>query len=67
MSKLKWNEEHEEWYINGVKPSEGFGDTVYKTLEFIGVKKLLEIMELEQDCGCESRRTKWNEMFPYKQ
>ena len=67
MSKLKWNKEHEEWYISGIKPSEGFGDTVYKILKFIGVKKLLEIMELEQGCGCESRRTKWNEMFPYKQ
>lgn len=64
MSKLRWNEEHEEWYVNGVKPSEGFGDTVYKVLKFIGIKKLVEVVH--PDCGCESRREKWNKMFPYK-
>ena len=62
--KLKWNEEHEEWYVNGIKPSEGFGDTAYKIFKFIGIKKLVKL--IHQDCECESRRTKWNEMFPYK-
>ena len=64
MSKLKWNKEHEEWYVNGVKPSEGFGDTVYKVLKFFGIPKLMEA--IRPKCGCKSRRQKWNQMFPYK-
>jgi len=64
MKKLRWNQEHEEWYVNGIKPSEGFGDTVHKVLKFVGIKKLVEI--IEPDCGCGSRRIKWNKMFPYK-
>jgi len=61
---LKWNKEHQEWYVNGIKPSEGLGDTVYKILKLIGIKKLVEA--IHSNCGCESRREKWNKMFPYK-
>ncbi len=48
--------------------SEGFGDTVAKIANFIGIdvlaKKIARIFAKE-DCGCERRRQKLNRFFPY--
>jgi hypothetical protein len=51
------------------KPSEGLGDTIAKVTEFLMIdqlaQKLAEAMG-EEDCGCERRKEKLNELFPYK-
>ena len=51
------------------KPSEGLGDTVAKVTNALGIDKLAEkIAHLagQEDCGCNRRREKLNELFPYK-
>ena len=49
--------------------SEGFGDTIAYLTNLLkldkAVKSVTEAMGIE-DCGCEGRREKLNEMFPYK-
>ena len=51
------------------QPSEGLGDTVAKVTEFLMLDKLAqqltEVMG-KKDCGCDRRRQKLNQMFPYK-
>jgi hypothetical protein len=44
--------------------SKGLGDTVDKVTTATGLKKLVKAVS--KDCGCEQRRQKLNEMFPYK-
>jgi len=48
-----------------VKKPQGFGDTVEKVLESTGIAKLTKFI-LGEDCGCEERKAKLNEMFPYR-
>lgn len=48
-----------------VNKSEGLGDTVHKVLESTGIDKLAKFV-LGEDCGCEERRKKWNELFRYR-
>lgn len=51
------------------KPSEGLGDTVAKVTNVLGIDKLAEgVAHLlgKEDCGCNRRREKLNEIFPYK-
>ena len=45
--------------------SEGLGDTVEKVLEVTGVAKVAKWL-LGEDCGCDERKTKLNELFPYR-
>ena len=45
--------------------SEGLGDTVEKVLEVTGVAKVAKWL-LGEDCGCNERKAKLNELFPYK-
>ena len=45
--------------------SEGLGDTVEKILESTGVAKVAKWI-LGEDCGCDERKAKLNELFPYK-
>ena len=44
--------------------SKGLGDTIEKVTKATGIKKLVEFVAGE-DCGCEERKEKLNEMFPY--
>ena len=48
---------------------EGLGDTIAYLTELLkidkAVKAVTQAMGIE-DCGCEGRREKLNEMFPYK-
>ena len=47
----------------------GFGDTVAKIAETLGLDKIAEkVTEItgKKDCGCKNRQKKLNEMFPYK-
>lgn len=42
--------------------SQGLGDTVEKVIKFTGLDKFTD----GKDCGCEERKQKLNEMFPYR-
>lgn len=51
------------------KQSEGLGDTIAKVTNALGIDKLAEKvahMAGKEDCGCNRRREKLNELFPYK-
>jgi hypothetical protein len=45
--------------------SEGLGDTVEKVLEATGVSKVAKWL-LGEDCKCDERKAKLNELFPYR-
>ena len=45
--------------------SEGLGDTVEKVLEATGISKVAKWL-LGEDCGCDERKQKLNELFPYR-
>ena len=47
------------------KQSKGLGDTVEKALKATGIDKIAKKV-LGDDCGCEERKEKLNQMFPYK-
>jgi hypothetical protein len=51
------------------KQNEGLGDTIAYITALLQIDKLVksvtEAMGIE-DCGCERRKEKLNEMFPYK-
>jgi len=49
----------------GRKPSKGLGDTVEKVLEATGIAQAVKFIAGD-DCGCEERKQKLNEWFPYK-
>lgn len=53
--------------VNDIKEdvSEGFGDTLEKVFEKTGIKKLVKFIAGE-DCGCDERKKKLNELFPYR-
>jgi hypothetical protein len=43
----------------------GLGDTIEQITEATGIKKLVKFVAGE-DCGCEERKKKLNELFPYR-
>ena len=45
--------------------SKGLGDTVEKVLEATGVAKIAKWI-LGEDCGCEERKEKLNQLFKYR-
>lgn len=49
--------------------SQGLGDTVAKITNTFGIDKLAEKVANvvgKEDCGCNKRRQKLNDIFPYK-
>jgi hypothetical protein len=51
------------------KESEGLGDTIAYLTALLKLDKLVKEVTAAagiEDCGCERRREKLNEMFPYK-
>lgn len=44
----------------------GLGDTVEAVLQATGIDKVAKFI-LGEDCGCEERKAKLNELFPYNQ
>ena len=46
--------------------SKGLGDTVEKVFQATGIDKLVKFVAGE-DCGCEERKARLNELIPYKQ
>jgi hypothetical protein len=47
------------------KKAEGLGDTVEQVLEVTGIAKVAKWL-LGEDCGCNERKEKLNELFPYR-
>jgi hypothetical protein len=42
----------------------GLGDTIASIMEATGVKAVVKAI-VGEDCGCEARQEKLNELFPY--
>jgi len=50
------------------KESKGFGDTIAKVTNALGLDKVAETVAHavgKEDCGCNKRKEKLNDMFPY--
>lgn len=53
---------------NNSEKSTGLGDTVAKMTNALGIDKMAESVARavgKDDCGCNKRREKLNELFPY--
>jgi len=61
----KRTKEYKEWKAKHAQASEGLGDTVEKITKATGIKKAVKFLAGE-DCGCDERKVKLNEMFRYK-
>ena len=61
----KRSKAYKEWKKNHTKASEGLGDTVEKITEATGIKKAVKFIAGE-DCGCDERKEKLNQMFRYR-
>ena len=48
------------------EPSQGLGDTIEKVFKATGIDKVVKFIAGE-DCGCDERKKKLNEMFSYRQ
>jgi hypothetical protein len=58
----------EQKELNENKESKGFGDTIAKITHSVGLDKVAEAVANavgKEDCGCNKRRQKLNQMFPY--
>ena len=44
--------------------SKGLGDTIEKVTKATGIKSMFE--KMYKDCGCDKRKEKLNQKFPYK-
>jgi hypothetical protein len=44
----------------------GLGDVIENIAESTGIKKLVQIFVNGEDCGCDKRKEKINELFPFK-
>ena len=54
--------------VEETKESKGLGDTIAKITAATGIDKLVEEVAQamgKEDCGCNERRRKLNELFPY--
>lgn len=45
--------------------SKGLGDTIEKITVKTGIKKVVKT--ISKDCGCDKRKERLNNLFPYKQ
>ena len=58
----------EKTQINESQESKGLGDTIAKLTHAVGLDKVVENVAKavgKEDCGCNKRRKKLNDMFPY--
>jgi hypothetical protein len=60
--KFKANFEYQQKMI-----SKGFGDSVEKFTKATGIKKMVDTVStaLDKDCGCDKRRKRLNDIFPF--
>ena len=61
----KRSKEYKEWKKKHSEASQGLGDTVEKITKATGIKKAVKFLAGE-DCGCDERKEKLNELFRYK-
>lgn len=55
-------------FKTNTEKSSGLGDTVAKITNTLGIDKVAESVAKvvgKEDCGCNKRREKLNELFPY--
>jgi hypothetical protein len=45
--------------------SKGLGDSIEKITTATGIKKAVDKITGNKDCGCSKRKDKLNKMFPY--
>jgi hypothetical protein len=45
--------------------SKGLGDTIEKVTKATGIKKVVDKVSGDRDCGCGRRKDSLNRMFPY--
>jgi hypothetical protein len=58
----------EQTKLNENQESKGLGDTIAKITNAVGLDKVAENVAKavgKEDCGCNKRRQKLNDMFPY--
>jgi len=60
----KRTKEYKEWRANKDASPSGLGDSIEKITEATGIKKVVEFIAGE-DCGCDERKEKINNIFPY--
>jgi len=60
----KRTKEYKEYVKEQESKSKGLGDTVEKVTESTGIKKAVKFIAGE-DCGCDERKDKLNELIPY--
>lgn len=48
-----------------MEKSKGLGDTVEKITKITGIKKIVEAVSGDKDCGCKKRKELLNKKFPY--
>lgn len=59
----------EKTQLSENQESKGLGDTIAKITNAVGLDKVAESIAKsvgKEDCGCNKRRQKLNDMFPYK-
>ena len=56
---------YKEWKAKHAQASKGLGDTVEKITKATGIKKAVKFLAGE-DCGCDERQEKLNQVFRYK-
>jgi hypothetical protein len=61
----KRSKEYREWKKKHAEASEGLGDTVEKITKATGIKKAVKFLAGE-DCGCDERKEKLNQIFRYR-
>lgn len=61
----KRTKEYKEWKKAQESAPAGLGDSVEKITEATGIKKAVEFIAGE-DCGCDERKKKLNNLFSYK-
>jgi len=61
----KRTKEYKEWKKTQESAPAGLGDSIEKITEATGIKKAVEFVAGE-DCGCDERKKKLNNLFSYK-
>jgi hypothetical protein len=59
----------EQTQLNENQESKGLGDTIAKITNAVGLDKVAETVANamgKEDCGCNKRKKKLNELFPYR-
>ena len=62
--KDKRTKEYKDWKAKYEAKPKGLGDVVEKVTKATGIKKVVEA--ITDNCGCDERRDRWNEMFSMK-